>query len=142
MIELEQPPCGGVDGLDPCIGANRDHAGRNPLEDGFDIAAAFVELNRPFVDTHNLLAHIPDAAPDDRPAALGGTAPFLYGTARRVVFGGVPFDKPRIGLSRATSGSSSRSERDGILGNDLLSFFDVTLDYGRRTLVLEQRRSQ
>jgi hypothetical protein len=70
---------------------------------------------------------------------LGGTAPFLYGTARRVVFGGVTFDKPRIGLSRATSGSSSRSERDGILGNDLLSHFIVTLDYSRLTIVLQSR---
>ena len=105
-------------------------------------AAAFVELNQPFVEAHHLLAHIPDAAPDDRPAALGGTAPFVYGTARRVVFGGVTFDNPRIGLSRATSGSSSRSERDGILGNDLLSHFIVTLDYARLTLLLEPRGPQ
>ena len=102
-------------------------------------AAAFVELNRPFVEAHNLLATIPDAAPDDRPAALGGTAPFVYGTARRVVFAGISFDRPRIGLSRATSGSSSRSERDGILGNDLLSHFIVTIDYSRRTMALEHR---
>jgi len=82
------------------------------------------------------LAANPDARADDRPAALGGTAPFLYGTARQVVFGGVTFERPRIGLSRATSGSSARSERDGILGNDLLRNFVVTVDYRRRTLVL------
>ena len=116
-------------------------AGSGPLEARLMVdtgAAAVIELNRPFVDAHQLLKAIADAAPDDRPAALGGTAPFLYGTARRVVLGGVSFDHPRIGLSRATSGSSSRSERDGILGNDLLRNFVVTVDYRRRTLVLEK----
>jgi len=116
-------------------------AGSGPLDAGLMVdtgAAAFIELNRPFVDAHRLLDAIPDAKADDRPAALGGTAPFLYGTARRAVFGGVTFDHPRIGLSRATSGSSSRSERDGILGNDLLRNWVVTVDYRRRTLVLEK----
>jgi hypothetical protein len=116
-------------------------AGTGPLDARLMVdtgAAAFIDLNRPFVDSHQLLTAMPDAAPENRPAALGGTAPFLYGTGRRVVFGGVPFDRPRIGLSRATSGSSSRSERDGILGNDLLRHFVVTVDYRRRTLVLEK----
>ncbi len=48
------------------------------------------------------------------------------------------FDKPRLGLSRAQTGSSSRSERDGIIGNDLLRQFIMTVDYSRRTLVLER----
>jgi hypothetical protein len=116
-------------------------AGSGPLDARLMVdtgAAAFVELNRPFVDAHGLLSVIPDAASSERPAALGGTAPFLYGTARRVVFGGVTFDRPRIGLSRATSGSSSRAERDGILGNDLLQHFVVTVDYRRNRLVLEK----
>jgi hypothetical protein len=116
-------------------------AGSGPLEARLMVdtgAATFIDLNRPFVDAHKLLDAIPDAKADDRPAALGGTAPFLYGTAQRVVFGGVPFDRPRIGLSRATSGSSARSERDGILGNDLLRNFVVTVDYHRRRLVLEK----
>jgi hypothetical protein len=114
-------------------------AGTGPLEARLMVdtgAATFIDLNRPFVDAHKLLAANPDARADDRPAALGGTAPFLYGTARQVVFGGVTFERPRIGLSRATSGSSARSERDGILGNDLLRNFVVTVDYRRRTLVL------
>ena len=34
--------------------------------------------------------------------------------------------------------SSSRSERDGIIGNALLESFVVTVDYARRTLVLER----
>jgi predicted aspartyl protease len=99
-------------------------------------AATFVDLNRPFVDAHKLLDAIPDAKAGDRPAALGGTAPFLYGTAREVVLGGVTFEHPRIGLSRAMSGSSSRSERDGILGNDLLSQYLFDVDYRHRRLVL------
>jgi hypothetical protein len=74
----------------------------------------------------------------DRPAALGGTAPFLYGTGRRVTLGGLGFDRPRLGFSRARSGSSSRSERDGIIGTALLQDFVVTVNYTRRTLVLQR----
>ncbi len=101
-------------------------------------ASAFIDLNRPFVEAHRLVEIMPGVTSADRPAALGGTAPFLYATARRVTFGGVVFDEPRLGLSRAQTGSSSRSERDGIIGNDLLRQFIMTVDYSRRTLVLER----
>jgi hypothetical protein len=116
-------------------------AGSGPREARlmFDTGAAtFVDLNRPFVERHKLIEAMADAKAFDRPAALGGTAPFLYGTARRVTIGPLTFDRPRLGLSRATSGSSSRSERDGVLGNDLLKEYTVTVDYRRRTLVIER----
>ena len=116
-------------------------AGSGPREARlmFDTGAATsVDLNRPFVERHQLLETMADAKAFDRPAALGGTAPFLYGTARRVTIGTLTFERPRLGLSRATSGSSSRSERDGVLGNDLLKDHVVTVDYRRRTLVIER----
>ncbi len=98
---------------------------------------SFADLNRPFVDAHRLLEAVKDGAATARPAGIGGTAPFVYGIGRRMVLGGMTFDKPRLGLSRAVSGSSSRAERDGIIGNELLRRFRATFDYGRRTLVLE-----
>jgi predicted aspartyl protease len=101
-------------------------------------ASQFVDLNRPFVDAHRLVETMTDASSRDRPAALGGSAPFLYATARRVTLGSLVFDRPRIGMSRAQAGSSARSERDGIIGNDLLRQFVVTVDYSRRTIVLER----
>ena len=124
----------------PIVRASID-AGSGPIEARLMIdtgASTFIDLNRPFVERHRLLDGVPDAAPLDRPAALGGTAPFLYGTARRVTFAGIPFERPRLGLSRAQTGSSSRSDRDGIIGNDLLRRFVMTVDYRRRTLVLER----
>jgi hypothetical protein len=117
-------------------------AGTGPLDARLMVdtgASQFVDLNRPFVDAHRLLQAIPDAALTQRPAGLGGTAPVVYGTGRRVILGGVTFDRPRLGMSQARAGSSSRSERDGIIGNDLLRQFLVTVDYRRRTLVLEKR---
>ena len=115
-------------------------AGTGPLDARLMVdtgASAFIDLNRPFVEAHELVEAMPDAAPADRPAALGGTAPFLYGTARRVTFAGATFERPRLGLSRATTGSSSRRERDGIVGNALLEAFVMTVDYRRRQLVLQ-----
>jgi hypothetical protein len=64
----------------------------------------------------------------------------VYGTGRRVVLGGMTFDRPRLGLSRATQGSSSRTERDGIIGNELLAQFLVTFDYSRRTVAFEKEQ--
>jgi hypothetical protein len=102
-------------------------------------ASQFIDFNRPFVDRHELLAALTDAKSAVRPAAVAGAAQFLYGTIDRVDFGGRAFERPRIGLSRATSGSSSRDDRDGIIGNDLLRHFRVTFDYDRNEMLLEAR---
>ena len=97
---------------------------------------SFADLNWLFVDAHHLLDALANAHENARPAGIGGTAPFVYGWGRRFVLGGLVFDCPRLGLSRATQGSSSRTERDGIIGNDLLRQFLVSFDYTRRRLVL------
>jgi predicted aspartyl protease len=114
-------------------------AGTGPLEARLMVdtgASTFIDLNRPFVEKHKLVEAIPDAAARERPAALGGTAPFLYGTGKRATLGGIPFDAPRLGLSRATTGSSSRSERDGVLGNAMVEKYVMTVDYRRNLIVL------
>jgi hypothetical protein len=120
-------------------------AGKGPIDARLLIdtaAATFIDLNRPFVERHGLVEALADVATADRPAAIGSPAPFLYGTARSVVFAGETFDHPRLGLSRATSGSSASTARDGILGNDVLSHFTVTVDYPRRVLWLERNSTR
>jgi len=112
-------------------------------------ASTSIDLNRPFVDRHGLAHALPEATAADRPAAIGGTAPFLYATGRRAAIdgesldaagrrtaGSVVFDRPRLGLSRAQTGSSASDARDGIIGNELLRRYLMTIDYRRRTLVL------
>jgi hypothetical protein len=101
-------------------------------------ASQFVDLNRPFVEAHRLGDLLSDATSVDRPAALGGSAPFLHATAKRVTLGSLVFEWPRIGLSRAQTGSSSRRDRDGIIGNALLQQFVMTVDYKRHTIILER----
>jgi hypothetical protein len=105
-------------------------------------AGTFIDLNRPFVEAHRLERVLADGAARDRPAAIGGAAPFVYGTGRRVTLGAIQFDRPRLGLSRAIAGSSARADRDGIIGNALLQAFRVTFDYRRRSLVLERAGSR
>src|SRR5262245_19354903 len=90
-------------------------AGSGPLDARLMVdtgASQFIHLNRPFVEKHELVDVMPDAKAANVQAAIGTPAPFLYGTGKQVVFAGKTFDRPRIGLSRAESGSSSRSERD------------------------------
>lgn len=116
-------------------------AGTGPIEARLMVdtgAGTSVALNRPFVDAHGLVDPALETGIVPSPAGLGGTAPFLYREGRRVTLGGIAFERPRLGLSRARSGSSSRTERDGIIGNDLLRDFRVTFDYRRRILVLEK----
>ena len=124
----------------PIVRATLD-AGSGTLEARLMVdtgASQFVDLNRPFVEAHRLVDILNDATPSDRPAGLGGSAPFLYGTAKRVTLGSLVFERPRIGLSRAQTGSSSRRDRDGIIGNALLQQFVMTVDYRRHTIVLEK----
>jgi predicted aspartyl protease len=124
----------------PIVRATIDD-GRGPVEARLMVdtgASTFLDLNRPFVDAHKLTETMPEVSSAQRPAALGGTAPFVYATARRVTLAGQVFDAARIGLSRAQSGSSSRSERDGIIGNALLERYVMTVDYRRKILVLEK----
>ena len=120
-------------------------AGTGPIEARLMVdtgaGSVVVDLNRPFVDRHGLVDALKAAAPSDRPAGIGGTAPFLYGTGRRLVLGGLTIEEPRLGLSRATLGSSSRAERDGVIGNQVLRNYLTTFDYRRRVLVLEKPRS-
>ncbi|HKV07167.1 MAG TPA: pepsin/retropepsin-like aspartic protease family protein, partial [Thermoanaerobaculia bacterium] len=119
----------------------RVDAGTGPIEARLMVdtgAGTWVDLNRPFVDAHGLVDAAQETAIVGRPAGLGGTAPFLYREGRSVTFGGVTFEKPRLGFSRARSGSSSSDERDGVLGNEVLRHFRVTFDYSRRVLVLEK----
>lgn len=121
----------------PIVHATID-AGGGPIDARLMLdtgASQFVELNRPFVEAHKLIELMPDAAPSNRQAGIGTPAAFLVGKAK-VIFGGRAFDAARVGLSRAASGSSSRSDKDGIIGNDLLRNFLVTIDYGRRVVVL------
>ena len=99
-----------------------------------------VDLNRPFVDAHHLLDAVPNATMSARPAGIGGSAPFVYTTGKRLTVGGLTFDAPRLGLSRATAGSSSRSGRDGIIGNMLLEQYVMTLDYERRVVAFRKAR--
>jgi hypothetical protein len=101
--------------------------------------SVFVDLNRPFVDRHQLVDVLATTS-SDRPAGIGATAPFLYGTGKQVRLGGLTFDRPRLGLSRATAGSSASDRRDGVIGNQLLRAFLTTFDYRRRQLVLQPQR--
>lgn len=117
-------------------------AGTGPIDARLMVdtgAGTFIDLNRPFVDAHRLVQAAADATAADRPAALGGPAPFLYATGRQVVFGGRVFDRPRLGLSRSTTGSSARRERDGVLGNEVWQDLVVTVDYQRLSIYLQSR---
>jgi hypothetical protein len=97
-------------------------AGSGPIEARLMVdtgAGTFIDLNRPFVDAHRLTETMADAKAADRPAAIGGTAPFLYATGRLVTLGTLKFAHPRFGLSRAQSGSSFQARMGGSMAGEL-----------------------
>jgi hypothetical protein len=127
-------------------------AGSGPLDARLMVdtgAGTHIDLNRPFVEKHKLVELLTDAKAIDRPSALGGTAPFLYGTGKGAsisgrstsprgdTIGGIAFGPTRLGLSRSQSGSSASSARDGVIGNLVFERYVMTVDYRRRVIVLE-----
>jgi hypothetical protein len=126
----------------PVVRAEID-AGSGPLAARLMVdtgaGSVFVDLNRPFVDRHKLVDVLAGTS-SDRPAGIGGSAPFIYATGKQARLGRETFDRPRLGLSRAIQGSSAGDERDGVIGNQLLRSYLTAFDYRRRELVLQRQR--
>jgi len=55
-----------------------------------------------------------------------------------LVIGGVTIAKPVVAITSSTQGISAIESVDGIIGNDILERFTVTLDYKRQRVFLEE----
>ena len=95
-----------------------------------------LRLYRPFVEKHNLLkaqAHIVDSLG----FGIGGEFPEKLGRVARLQIGAIKFDEPITSFSESKSGATAMDSYDGTIGGEILSRFNVTLDYPHHEMILE-----
>ena len=106
-----------------------------------DTGASVTILSSPFVDSSGAIQAV--GKTQSHPSLGAGNARFdtLMGRISGLKVGPYRFADPVVGLSRATGGLLAGDEFQGILGNDVLERFTVTLDYPHNSLVLEPNAS-
>lgn len=115
--------------------------GRGPVEGKFmvDTGAGLTTLilNRPFVESHHLLASLGKRILDRSLPGLGGETKLLLGRAETIQLGGLTIRRPTVTLSQDAKGSLASPEFDGVIGGELLRRFKVIFDSAGRRLILE-----
>jgi hypothetical protein len=113
--------------------------GRAPIEAKFEIdsgSTGAILLNTPFVQSHNLLATVPKTI-ETKTGGVGGTAKMLIGRVSRVTLGRLVIERPITHFSQATQGDYASLKYDGLIGDQILRRFKVTVDYSRHQMILE-----
>ena len=100
-------------------------------------ASQTVILRHPFAERHQLLGLAPDAQTRIAPSLASGELKLVRLPARRLRLATWWFDDPFVQAHREPIGSGGYTDTDGVIGNELLRRFRVTVDYSRRTLGLE-----
>lgn len=114
-------------------------AGRAPIETRLQIdsgARGALELRRPFVEKHRLLASVSMTFPGIR-YGVGGDAPQLLGRVESLRVGPFPIQKPVTGFSQAKKGETAAGEVAGTINGNILRRFRVIFDYARGRMVWE-----
>jgi len=74
------------------------------------------------------------------PSLASGDPALVDVPVERVAIAGWTFDRPHVQAHREPSATGAAAETDGLIGNELLSRFRMTVDYPRRRLLLEPRQ--
>jgi predicted aspartyl protease len=112
--------------------------GRAPVDISLaiDTGASATDLNSPFVDSSGAIQAVGKTI--SYPTRGAGNAHFdtLMGRIAGLKLGPYLLVDPVVGLSRASDGVLASSNFEGILGNDVLKRFTMTLDYPDKQLIL------
>lgn len=96
-----------------------------------------IDLSRHFLAENHI-----DASPAafDAPlgAGVGGATQQRIGRLASVDLGGIKVNAPITSFSTATTGAQTSPDFDGLLGDDVLRRFDVTVDYPHQRLLLRR----
>jgi hypothetical protein len=94
-------------------------------------------LRHPFARRHQLLELAPDGPTRIAPSLASGDLKLVRLPARRLHLGVWSFDDPYVQAHREPVGSGAYSDTDGVIGNEVLRRFRLTVDYSRRLLGLQ-----
>src|ERR1044071_5396662 len=115
--------------------ANRRIPARLEIDTG---ASQAVILRHPFVESHGLLAVAANTATSDSGAA--GLRTFVALPVQQIEIAQWKFANPKTSFYGTTNGAGGATDTDGLIGNDILQHFRVTVDYSRRGVWLETPR--
>jgi predicted aspartyl protease len=95
-------------------------------------------LYGPFVDQNNLRAKYHPEVSGVTGWGLGGPIRSQVARGKLFVMGNLEVHDPLVRMSLQTSGVLTASDTSGLIGPDILSQFNITLDYSRQSITLEK----
>ena len=137
-------PVSFINGGHPTIPAEITVAGREPLKGKFMVdvgSGGSLMLNRPFVEQENLLAATPKTIKLIGAGGAGGKVAARVGRLRALKIGKLQIDEPVTAFSEDKGGAFGNSQTQGNIGYQILSKFEIFLDYGRERMILEPNAS-
>lgn len=111
--------------------ANRRILARLEIDTG---ASQAVILRHPFVESHGLLKVAASTTTSDSVAA--GLRTFVNLPVQQIELAQWKFANPETSFYGTTHGAGGATDTDGLIGNDILRHFRVTIDYSRKELWL------
>ena len=123
----------------PRVRAGIKPPGRAVIEGSFEIDTGHegtMVINSPFVNRHKLLESLGHGIPTTG-RGIGGISRRTSARLENVQLGSYIVPSTVAGLSLATAGALSATDNDGVIGNEVLERFTVTLDYSSRRMWLE-----
>ena len=130
-----------IEGGIPRIKGTVDVPGAPAVEGLFTLdtgSRTALSFNSPFVQANPAVKRLADASLDAPYGfGIGGATKTRVGRINAFRIGGVRFERPVIGFSFDSKGVDATSTIAGNIGGELMRRFRVTLDYGRKVMVLE-----
>ena len=123
----------------PRVRAGIKPPGRAVIEGSFEIDTGHegtMVINSPFVNRHQLLDSLGHGIPTTG-RGIGGISRRTSARLENVQLGSYIVPSTVAGLSLATAGALSATDNDGVIGNEVLQRFTVTLDYSSKRMWLE-----
>lgn len=123
----------------PIISAKVTVPGRAPMEGRFLVdtgARLGIELNSPFVQSHDVLSALPNAFAAPAGFGVGGATKDLVARLSDFQIGSTVLKQPIVFLSQDEKGSGADPDQAGLIGGDLLRRFTVTFDYAKQLMYL------
>lgn len=106
-----------------------------------DTGVRITTFNTPFSRDNGLAAQSPKTITGVTGYGIGGVSRGVVGRVRGIKLGSIVIENPAVDFSTDESGALADPGFSGIIGADILTRFDVVIDYSRSVMVLEKNRS-
>jgi hypothetical protein len=118
------------------------HGGRDPIDALLllDTGVRITTFNAPFSRAHGLAAQSPLTTTGVTGFGIGGVSRGTVGRVRGLRIGSITIENPVVVFSTDERGALADTNFSGIVGADILSRFNVVLDYARSQAVFEKNR--